>query len=166
MLDLDGFKQVNDTFGHKAGDKMLQEIGQIIKAQFREYDFLARYAGDEFVALIPNMNTEGIYDVCRRVEQSVSDFKLPVGDDVAQVGVSIGWATYPYSGQAFDQLLIAADREMYATKSRRKRYGVANEVIPKPAKPLEFDMPVMLDADDIDTVVEIDEHHIYLAPLG
>ena len=166
MLDLDGFKQVNDTFGHKAGDKMLQEIGQIIKAQFREYDFLARYAGDEFVALIPNMNTEGIYDVCRRVEQSVSDFKLPVGDAVAQVGVSIGWATYPYSGQAFDQLLIAADREMYATKSRRKRYGVANEVIPKPAKPLEFDMPVMLDADDIDTVVEIDEHHIYLAPLG
>jgi diguanylate cyclase (GGDEF)-like protein/putative nucleotidyltransferase with HDIG domain len=167
MLDLDGFKQVNDTFGHKAGDKMLQEIGRIIKSQFREYDFLARYAGDEFVALIPNMDSEGIYEVCRRVEQVVSDFELRIGDDVAQVGVSIGWSTYPYSGQAFDQLLIAADREMYATKSRRKQYGaVINKMIPKPTKPLEFDMPVMLDADDIDTVVEIDEHHIYLSPLG
>jgi diguanylate cyclase (GGDEF)-like protein/putative nucleotidyltransferase with HDIG domain len=167
MLDLDGFKQVNDTFGHKVGDKMLQEIGRLIKGQFREYDFLSRYAGDEFVALIPDMSVEEIYALCRRIESSIDDFELMVGDQTAQVGVSIGWATYPYSGTAFDQLLIAADKEMYSTKSRRKRFGTTvNRMIPKPDKPLEFDMPIMLDVDDIDTFVEVDEHHIYLTPLG
>ena len=167
MLDLDGFKQVNDTFGHKAGDKMLLEIGRVIQSQLREYDFLARYAGDEFVALIPGMSVEDIYDLCRRIENSVDDFELPIGDDAARVGVSIGWATYPYSGQAFDQLLIAADKEMYSTKSRRKRFRVStNRMIPKPSMPLEFEMPLAVDLDDIDTVVEIDEQHIYVAPLS
>ena len=54
MLDLDDFKIVNDTFGHKVGDKMLREMARIIQAQLREYDFLARYAGDEFVAMVRN----------------------------------------------------------------------------------------------------------------
>ncbi len=55
MLDLDDFKLVNDTFGHKVGDKMLREMGRIIQAQLREYDFLARYAGDEFVAIVQEL---------------------------------------------------------------------------------------------------------------
>jgi diguanylate cyclase (GGDEF)-like protein/putative nucleotidyltransferase with HDIG domain len=160
MLDLDGFKQVNDTHGHKAGDKMLFEIGRVIKEQLREYDFLARYAGDEFVALIPDLNVEGIFDLRRRIEKGVENFELSVGDDVAQVGVSVGWATYPHTGQAFDQLLIAADKEMYSTKTRRKRLRPGKDrMIPKPTKPLEFDMPLVVDTD----VVEIDEEHIYLS---
>ena len=163
MLDLDGFKQVNDTFGHKVGDKMLFEIGRVIKEQLREYDFLARYAGDEFVALIPDLNVEGIFDLCRRIENGVEDFELTVGDDTAQVGVSIGWATYPHTAKAFDQLLISADKEMYSTKSRRKRFSRTNGTIPKPTKPLEFDMALPVDTDDIDTIVEIDEQHIYIS---
>ena len=165
MLDLDGFKQVNDSFGHKAGDKMLLEIGRLIKAQLREYDFLARYAGDEFVALLPNMDVEGVYDLCRRIETAVEEFELEIGDDVAQVGVSIGWATYPHSAQAFDQLLIAADKEMYSTKSRRKLLRrKVNKMIPKPGKPLELDMAINIGEDDIDTVVEVNEQDIYLTP--
>ncbi|HSU25498.1 MAG TPA: diguanylate cyclase, partial [Pyrinomonadaceae bacterium] len=162
MLDLDGFKQVNDTFGHKVGDKMLSEIGRVIKEQLREYDFLARYAGDEFVALVPDLDVEGSFDLCRRIEASVEDFELPVGDNAARVGVSIGWATFPHTGQAFDQLLIAADKEMYATKTRRKRFGRPNRTIPKPSKSLELDMALAIDPDDIDTVFEIDEQHIYV----
>ena len=54
MLDLDDFKFVNDTFGHKVGDKMLREMARIIQGQLRDYDFLARYAGDEFVAMFRN----------------------------------------------------------------------------------------------------------------
>jgi diguanylate cyclase (GGDEF)-like protein len=167
MLDLDGFKQVNDSFGHKAGDKMLLEIGRVIKGQLREYDFLARYAGDEFVALIPDTSVEDIYDLCRRIENAVSDFELFVGDEAAQVGVSIGWSTYPFSGQAFDQLLITADKEMYSTKSRRRMLGSrASRMIPKPSKPLEFDMPIAVDVDEIETIVELEEEHIYVAPLS
>jgi diguanylate cyclase (GGDEF)-like protein/putative nucleotidyltransferase with HDIG domain len=167
MLDLDGFKQVNDTFGHKVGDKMLLEIGRIIKDQLREYDFLARYAGDEFVALIPETTVEDTYELCRRIECAVDDFDLPVGDDTARVGVSIGWSTYPNSGDAFDQLLIAADKEMYSTKSRRKKFGKPSvRMIPKPTKPLDIDMPLQAYIDEIDTVVEIDEEHIYAVPLA
>ena len=161
MLDLDGFKQVNDTFGHKAGDRMLQEIGKVIKAQFREYDFLARYAGDEFVALIADMTVEDIYDLCRRVENAVDNFELQIGDETASVGISVGWATYPFSGHSFDQLLIAADKEMYARKSRRKRLGAPTKrMIPKPAKPLDFDMPVVFSADEVATIVENDHEEI------
>ena len=162
MLDLDRFKQVNDTFGHKVGDKMLLGIGRVIKEQLREYDFLARYAGDEFVALIPDLNVEGVFDLRRRIENAVDGFELAVGDDTAQVGVSIGWATYPHTGQAFDQLLIAADKEMYSTKARRKQLGSTSRMIPKPTKPLEFDMTLSIDPDEIDTVMEIDDEHIYI----
>jgi diguanylate cyclase (GGDEF)-like protein/putative nucleotidyltransferase with HDIG domain len=168
MLDLDGFKQVNDTLGHKVGDRMLLEIGRVIRGQLREYDFLARYAGDEFVALVPDMSSEAIYDLCRRIENQVENFELAVGDDIAHVGVSIGWATYPSTGQAIDQLLIAADKEMYSTKSRRKKFSTRSQVrtIPKPTKPLEFDMPLAVDLDDVDTIVEIDDDHIYVSPLS
>jgi diguanylate cyclase (GGDEF)-like protein len=163
MLDLDGFKMVNDTFGHKIGDKMLLEVGRVIKEQLREYDFLARYAGDEFVALVPELNVEGVFDLRRRIEDAVDNFELAVSGDVAQVGVSIGWATYPHTGHAFDQLLIAADKEMYSTKTRRKRFGKMHRTIPKPAKPLEIDMALTVNPDDIDTVVEIGDEHIYVS---
>jgi len=161
MLDLDGFKQVNDTFGHKAGDRMLAETGRIIKSQLREYDFLARYAGDEFVAIIPNTTGDAVTELCRRIENAVEDFELPVGDGVAAVGVSIGAAVYPYSGEAFDQLLIAADKEMYAAKTRRKQVGHQSKMIPKPNEPLELDMPISVGSDDIDTVFDVDEESIY-----
>jgi hypothetical protein len=114
------------------------------------------------------MNAEAIYDLCRRIEKAVENFELVVGDESAQVGVSIGWATYPSTGHAFDQLLIAADKEMYSTKSRRKELAVRSQIrtIPKPSKPLEFDMPLAAGFDEIDTIVEIDDDHIYVSPIS
>jgi diguanylate cyclase (GGDEF)-like protein/putative nucleotidyltransferase with HDIG domain len=166
MLDLDGFKKVNDSFGHKIGDKMLIEIGRVIKGQLREYDFLARYAGDEFVALVPDTSVESVYELCTRIEKAVDGFELPVGEDTARVGVSIGWATYPYTAEGFDQLVIAADKGMYSAKSRRKHAMDAVGTIPRPDIPLEFDMPIGINPDDIETVVEVDETHIYSAPMN
>lgn len=166
MLDLDGFKQVNDTFGHKAGDQMLMEVGRVIKAQLREYDFLARYAGDEFVAIIPNSTGALVNELCRRIEKAVDDFELVIGNGVATVGVSIGAAVYPYSGEAFDQLLIAADKEMYAAKTRRKHDEPSFKMIPKPDRPLDFDMPIALDIDDIDTVLDNDEESVCATALN
>ena len=74
MLDLDDFKIVNDTFGHKVGDKMLREMGRIIQGQLREYDFLARYAGDEFVAIVQELVVSQVEDLGQRIEAAVSDF--------------------------------------------------------------------------------------------
>jgi len=157
MLDLDGFKLVNDTFGHKKGDNMLVEIGKTIRAQLREYDFLARYAGDEFVALIPDTNSDAVRELCERIENAVSSFELPVGNDVAQVGVSIGAATYPYSGRGFDELVIAADKGMYTEKAKRKRAEAFLSMIPKPGRPLDLYMPYILDLDAISQIFEPDE---------
>jgi diguanylate cyclase (GGDEF)-like protein/putative nucleotidyltransferase with HDIG domain len=121
MLDLDDFKIVNDTFGHKVGDKMLREMGRIIQAQLREYDFLARYAGDEFVALVQELVGSQVDDLRLRIETAVSEFTLHVrGKGKARVGISIGTATFGVEGETLDQLLVAADQAMYRAKSGHK----------------------------------------------
>ena len=122
MLDLDDFKQVNDSFGHKTGDRMLREIGRILQAQLREYDFLARYAGDEFVALVQDLSAEQTSELRERIERAVSKFALHVrGDKHARVGISVGSACYGVHGETLDQLLIAADEAMYSAKSFHKQ---------------------------------------------
>ncbi|HXQ70006.1 MAG TPA: diguanylate cyclase [Pyrinomonadaceae bacterium] len=121
MLDLDEFKSVNDTFGHKAGDKMLREVAHIIEGQLREYDFLARYGGDEFVALVQEMAGSQVEDLCRRIENAVSKFSLMVGRNrYARVGISVGTATFNIDGDTLDQLVVAADEKMYRMKSSHK----------------------------------------------
>jgi diguanylate cyclase (GGDEF)-like protein/putative nucleotidyltransferase with HDIG domain len=118
MLDLDEFKNVNDSYGHKLGDKMLREVASLIQSQLREYDFLCRYAGDEFVALVQEVVGIQVDELCLRVENVVSKFSLPVGrNHQARVGISIGTATFGADGDTLDQLLNAADNKMYRMKS-------------------------------------------------
>lgn len=118
MLDLDEFKNVNDTFGHKAGDKMLREVAHIIASQLREYDFLARYGGDEFVALVQEVVGSQVDELCLRIENAVSKFSLMVGRNrYARVGISVGTATFGIDGDTLDQLVVAADTKMYLMKS-------------------------------------------------
>ncbi len=130
VLDLDGFKSVNDTFGHKVGDAMLTQIAAVIKDQLREYDFLARYGGDEFIAIVPDTDSTDVLELARRIEDAVHSFSLPVGDNgTAHVGVSIGTACYPIHGETFDQVVTSADKAMYLTKSfHRKRAEEAQRV--------------------------------------
>ena len=134
MLDLDEFKQVNDTFGHKTGDQMLREVARILQAQLREYDFLARYAGDEFVAIVQDLSAEQTVDLRERIERAVSKFSLHVrGDKHARVGISVGSASYGVHGETLDQLLIAADEAMYSAKSFHKQRPADAD----PARPAE-----------------------------
>lgn len=122
MLDLDDFKQVNDTFGHKVGDKMLREIARLLQAQMREYDFLARYAGDEFVAIVQDLVGEQVEELRDRIEQTINGFSLHVrAEHHARVGISCGAATYGLDGETLDQLLMAADQAMYSAKSDHKQ---------------------------------------------
>src|SRR5436190_4106028 len=162
MLDLDGFKAVNDSFGHKIGDKMLAEISQVIRGQLRDYDFLARYGGDEFVAIVPDMSREDVIELCDRIESAVSNFKLSVSDNVyASVGVSLGSASYPVNGETFDQLVIAADKIMYERKLRRK---AESGQVAEPEDPLE--LPDIGTADSEGFIVELDETHVIAAAAG
>lgn len=135
MLDLDEFKQVNDTYGHRAGDKMLREIAHILQGQLREYDFLARYAGDEFVAIVQDLVGEQVEELSVRIETAVRKFSLHVrAEHAARVGISVGAATYGVDGETLDQLLIAADQAMYSAKSahreqRRSRLEGKGDII-------------------------------------
>lgn len=129
MLDLDDFKLVNDTFGHKIGDRMLREIATLVHSQLREYDFLARYAGDEFVAIAPDLAVPQVEELRERIENVVSAFSLKVRAKThARVGISVGAAVYGVDGETLDQLLVAADQAMYRVKSTHKTgpLGAAN----------------------------------------
>jgi len=158
VLDLDGFKAVNDTFGHKTGDKMLKEISKVIRGELRDYDFLARYGGDEFVAIVPDAESSSVIELCRRIEAAVNAFSLPVGEDnFARVGVSLGSAGYPNHGETFDQMIIAADKAMYLTKAFHKQRNARLEEQLSPKSESES-----TDSDSGTTVHEIAECDIIL----
>jgi diguanylate cyclase (GGDEF)-like protein/putative nucleotidyltransferase with HDIG domain len=165
MLDLDGFKAVNDTYGHKTGDIMLKEIGKIIRSQLRDYDFLARYAGDEFVAIVPDAKPEDVTDLCRRIEVAVTNFSLPTDSgEMARVGVSLGSSGYPKNGDTFDEIIVAADKAMYADKSNRKRLS-GGAATPESASATAMEI---IPLEELEThiipaegcIVELDETHI------
>jgi diguanylate cyclase (GGDEF)-like protein/putative nucleotidyltransferase with HDIG domain len=121
MLDLDDFKLVNDRFGHKLGDRMLREVAGLVHAQLREYDFLARYAGDEFVAIVNDATIEQVEELRERIERTVSDFSIDVrSQGRARVGISVGSSVFGVDGETLDQLLVAADQAMYRAKSTHK----------------------------------------------
>ncbi len=175
MIDLDGFKAVNDTYGHKAGDLMLKELSDLMKEELREYDFLARYAGDEFVAIIPEADPEAAYELAQRIETSVSEFRLDVGKGrFASVGASIGYASYPNNGDTLDQIVIAADKAMYSVKEGRKRRRKALEELKmKRRTKIQEDSPEPLVNDKVkaepvhspgteehELIIELDERHI------
>lgn len=178
MLDLDGFKGVNDTLGHKAGDMMLKEIGRIIHSELRDYDFLARYGGDEFVALVPETDSADVIEMCSRIEAAVEEYASADNGRLVPVGVSVGAASYPEQGETFEELLIAADKAMYRTKAfhkqRRARLGepsASREVLGRAkhepgsaAAEITHGQPVMphflKSGFENDLIVEIDESHI------
>jgi diguanylate cyclase (GGDEF)-like protein/putative nucleotidyltransferase with HDIG domain len=156
MLDLDGFKAVNDTFGHKVGDELLRQVGQVILGQLRDYDFLARYGGDEFVAIVPNAEPEDVADLCERIERAVGDFRLPVGEKGdARVGVSLGSAGYPLAGATFDQIVVAADKAMYTRKISRKRLLAITNAS---GRPTDAAPPDKISSGNL--IVELDESHV------
>ncbi len=133
MMDLDGFKEVNDKLGHYAGDQLLMEISRLLLAQVRSSDFIARYAGDEFVAIL-QVSPEEAREMIQRLQKAVErhDFKFPVPD--LTVGVSAGMATFEIDGNTLDELLLAADRAMYTDKMMRK--SKAAEAKREGSKPL------------------------------
>jgi len=135
MLDLDDFKLVNDNFGHRIGDRMLRDVANLIQSQLREYDFLARYAGDEFVALLPDLTEPQVEELRERIERIVSSFALNVrGETRARVGISIGASVFGVDGETLDQLLIAADQAMYRAKSAHKTASLPLPQVPAAAE--------------------------------
>ena len=158
MLDLDGFKAVNDTFGHKIGDLLLKEVSKVMRSELRDYDFLARYAGDEFVVIAPEMPEKDVSELCERLEKAVCGFALPVGEDkFAKVGVSLGAAGYPNHGESLDQIIIAADKAMYKVKAAHKQKAHVEEPVEETIEAVEIHEELL---------VELDESHIVSSAIN
>ena len=124
-LDLDGFKAVNDAYGHNVGDKLLITLSHRMKGALREGDTLARIGGDEFIVVIANLDhVEDKKYVFKRLLKAAAE-PVHIGDIVIQVSASIGVTIYPMDGVGADQLMRHADQAMYVAKqSGKNRYHV------------------------------------------
>lgn len=126
VMDVDHFKLINDTFGHLQGDSVLRELAGILRGSFRAQDVCARYAGDEFVALLPHTELAGARDVAERLCGAVRThvFALRDRSGAVPVTISVGVSVYPDHGTDPDALFASADRALYQVK-RQGRDGVA-----------------------------------------
>lgn len=116
FMDLDHFKEVNDTLGHPVGDLLLKAVGQRLKAILREHDTLGRLGGDEFLALLDrSSNPEASGVVAQKIIDSLVQ-SFPIEGNQIQIGVSIGIAIYPKDGDTADELIKNADIAMYRAK--------------------------------------------------
>lgn len=119
VLDLDGFKQVNDRFGHIEGNNLLRMFAAALKDTCREYDYAARIGGDEFVIVAPGLPPDAVEEIEERLQKMATD----VGNAVcgqAVLSVSVGKASYPANGDDAETLLSAADHSMYRMKRSRR----------------------------------------------
>lgn len=119
-IDLDGFKPINDTYGHAVGDKLLNEVGKRLRSCTRESDTAARMGGDEFVILLPDHDLEKATIVAKRILKKLRSPYEIGKKTITGVSASIGIAEYPKHSKDLDSLLTAADNAMYAAKKSGK----------------------------------------------
>ena len=138
MLDVDRFKEVNDTYGHQMGDTLLSYVAQAIAAKLRSSDVAARYGGDEFAVILPETDQTKALAVAEKLSEAISADHRWQGAllDNLGVGISFGVAAFPDDGRTADDLLGAADRRLYGAKRRRRprsrRKESPHAVVPLP----------------------------------
>ena len=121
-IDIDGFKQINDVHGHKAGDKVLRQIGVVLKQRLREADIVARIGGDEFMALLPYAGASQARAVSESLREVICKTKIELDDGTKlSLTVSVGTTLIDAQTDSSDAALVEADRAMYQDKARRAR---------------------------------------------
>jgi diguanylate cyclase (GGDEF)-like protein len=137
MMDLDHFKNVNDTYGHQVGDLVLKTVASTMHRALKESDVLARYGGEEFMAVLPRTDSGGAVVVAERLRVAVADLSLrrlaPAAPD--HVTISIGVATYPTHAKTVQELIRIADGALYQAKS----FGRNRVVCPPDRSPVTSD---------------------------
>lgn len=119
IMDLDGFKAVNDSLGHDVGDRFLVQVAKSIQKVLRDTDMLFRYGGDEFVAALPFTDAQGAIDVANRILDAIRDIEQNDFADHIQVGLSIGLSML-HAGDDFERLFKRVDQALYRAKKDGK----------------------------------------------
>ena len=116
VVDLDAFKQINDSHGHKVGDDALQAVATALTRRLRETDLVARLGGDEFAVLLPHADEQGTALVAESLARVIAACSIDVGDTVVHTSGSVGVAMIDQQSLSAEQVLVEADRAMYAAK--------------------------------------------------
>lgn len=118
LIDLDHFKNVNDTYGHSSGDEVLRQFSQILHKSVRNFDVVARVGGEEFCILLYDCGKEKAYEIAERIRKSVETniFWLPSGDNI-NITISVGIASYPDTIHNLERLRESADIQLYKAKN-------------------------------------------------
>jgi diguanylate cyclase (GGDEF)-like protein len=124
MMDLDGFKFYNDTYGHPVGDRILKRVAEVIMKSVRTMDVVSRYGGDEFIIILPETDLMLAVKIAERLNNDIAKEALPAENGIAKhersVTASIGIVSYPQHGETTAQLLENVDKAMYCAKHEGK----------------------------------------------
>jgi len=131
MIDLDGLKAVNDSYGHHRGDEVLRSLAGVIRRSIRLVDTAYRYGGDEFLVLLPETDFAGAFVVAEKIRAGAEEVGLKAGEGELLTSVSIGLVSCPEDGTSTEELMIAVDRAMYQAKSLGKNQISGN---PRPRR--------------------------------
>lgn len=154
LFDLDRFKEVNDTFGHLAGDRILRDVGALFLSRTRHQDIIARYGGDEFVLLVPSALLPEVEHLAGRLAEEIASLEWNFGDGAVNVDVTTGFASSALLDHPnISQLLNAGDRDLYKNKWLRSHPDVdpalyeypmsradrLSELVEFPGRPLDLE---------------------------
>lgn len=143
LFDLDEFKNVNDTYGHLAGDRVLRDVGALFHRHTRPQDLIARYGGDEFVLVVPHVMPDEIERITERLSADVRELRWSTGDQPFSLEVTVGMASSRLLAEpTVAQLLDAADRDLYKNKWLRRNPTKRPELYAYPARDRPIDLMI------------------------
>jgi diguanylate cyclase (GGDEF)-like protein/putative nucleotidyltransferase with HDIG domain len=123
VMDLDNFKDINDTYGHHIGDRALRDVAGVLRTAIRPYDICVRYAGDEFIVVLSGCGGEEAERKRVELQKAVDSLPFePRPGRALRLAISVGAAIFPHDGDTYEALLATADSRMYRDKTRRKRH--------------------------------------------
>ncbi len=126
LLDLDNFKNINDLYGHLAGDTVLQKVAEILKNVTRKVDVIVRWGGDEFVVVLWETDEQEALNIARRIKTQIENYDFVFGQSRVRISVSIGIASMQESDlNDKDQLFKTADEALYLAKGKKKLITVS-----------------------------------------
>ena len=130
MLDIDNFKQINDTYGHPQGDQVLQAVARVLRNESREADWAARYGGEEMALILPHTDLEGAYVIAERVREAVAGLRIPVLGANELIGVTASLGVAATSEPDKSALIGEADQALYRAKREGKNRTVRATAVP------------------------------------